>query len=127
MITLKFKTMKIDESKLRDLLKTELKNALDFAWTGWRIPIYVEDDGSLSAGGWLSQGSWQPDAIEIYSLETWNMSDRGYMGEYTEKELEEGYNDDDIDYEIEESIDWIIEHFEGVAQERTNREFELIA
>ncbi len=122
--------IQIDTESLRELLKKELYNALDFSWTGWRIPIYVEEDGTLGSGGWLSQGSWQPDALEVYSLETWNMGDRGYLGEYTEKENleegEEGYNDADIEYEIEESLDWIMDVFEGVASERVQRDIELI-
>lgn len=124
------KTIKIDETELREILKTQLANALDFAWTGWRIPIYAEEDGRLSAGNWLSRGSWQPDAIEVYSLETWNMSDIGYTGEYTDKEDleegEEGYNDNDIEHEIEEAIEWIIDDFESAAEENTNRKIELI-
>ena len=75
----------IDEDKLRETIRTELRNALDFDWLGWRIPIYVDTmTGEISTGSWLSQGSYQPDAFEFYSIKPWEID---WEEELEEKEV----------------------------------------
>lgn len=115
-------SIKIKEEDLRDILKKELENARNFSWIGWRIPIYTENNGELSSGSWLSQGSWQPDAIEVHSLHSWNMGDLGHLDENGE----EDYDEDDLEEEIENSIDFVVDNFEVTAKSRTNREIELV-
>jgi len=69
------KTIKIDYDELFLALQKEIENARDFGWTGWRIPIYVDEKGHVYAGDWLSRGSYQPGTIEIYSIKRWLTSD----------------------------------------------------
>lgn len=87
--------MKISEDNLKDTLREALQRAHKFEWTGWGIPIYVHDDGTTEAGGWLSNSSWQPGIIELCRVETWDCEDMGYLPEE--------------DYTLEECIDNAIE------------------
>lgn len=76
-------TIILDYGEVRMLLIDEMKIANDFSWSGWRIPIYLDGADNaeagdiikcgLSSGGWLSQGSHQPDGIEIYWIESWSL------------------------------------------------------
>ena len=109
------KEINVNEESLRSILKVELENARDFNLQGgYRIPIYVDEEGNCTSGGWLSQNCYQPNAEELPKVvERWTMSDRGYHGEFVTGDLEEGqegYNQDDIDYEIGEIIDWYIDN-----------------
>ena len=87
-------TIEIDEESLRETLRDALKESLDFEWSGWRIPLYVDGEtGEVTSGSWLSNNSWQPDTIELPRIaERWT--------------LEEGQ---DFDYIVEEIIDHYIE------------------
>lgn len=64
----------VDYDKLMDVLKRELISALDASLQGWRIPIYINTmSGEITAGSWLSQGNYQPDAFEFYSIKQWEI------------------------------------------------------
>lgn len=65
----------LSEEDLRDVLIEQIKYAADFDFqTGWRIPIFLHEDGHLEAGEWLSNNSYQPGLIEIISVEPWDTS-----------------------------------------------------
>lgn len=100
------KTIKINRQSLESKLKEAYLKALDFDWTGWRIPIYIDEQtGQCSLGNWLSQSSWQPDMEELpITVETWNMYDLGYV--------DKDFDDDDIHYEIDGKVDWYITQLE---------------
>lgn len=111
--------------QLRSILERELANACGFDWTGWRIPIYVEFDeenkGTFSSGSWLSNNSWQPNSIEVYKIEKWDLIEEGNV-EYTEEwtrndEIEEQiyYILDDVIYAIKKEITKnILNHFHNI-------------
>ena len=65
----------INLDQLETVLHQAFKDAHKFEWTGWRIPIYVNEDGEVHAGSWLSNNSWQPDAIELIGIERWDVQD----------------------------------------------------
>lgn len=105
--------MKINEEELRDVLKVEVSNAHQFSWNGWRIPIYVNEDETISSGNWLSNNSWQPDLYELpIKIKTWSMSDYGYDGEYNNNidpgEDNSDYDDFDFDEVVNERVDFLI-------------------
>jgi hypothetical protein len=108
------KEINVNEESLRGVLKTQLETAHDFNMQDCRIPIYVDEEGNCTSGSWLSQGSYQPNAEELPKVvEPWTMSDREYHGEFVAGDLEEGqegYNQNDIDYEIGEIIEWYIDN-----------------
>lgn len=95
-------------------LQDEIKIAKNFSWSGWRIPIYAREfnnikeleqalkekdeiDISLSFGEWISNNSWQPDALELDGIETWS--------------TEEDEGDDE--WMIDEIAESIYERIEG--------------
>jgi hypothetical protein len=93
-----------NESDLREVLETEYENAYKFEWTGWRIPIYANietNKGTFSAGGWLSGGSYQPDAFEVGKVTPWSL-----QYEFEEEE-EEGCKEMEISNYIDTHIDEI--------------------
>lgn len=93
------KEVLVNEESLREVLKKELENARDFDMSGWRIPIYVNEEGKCFAGSWLSNNSWQLEEEELPKVvEPWTMSDREY----------EEFSEEDVNYEIGEIIDWYI-------------------
>jgi len=102
-------TIILNYSDVRQLLVNELKKAYNFSWTGWRIPIYLDGADDLEAGrnfecelnggGWLSLGSWQPDAIEVFKVESWSL----------QYDLTDDMNEDD---EIEFSIDDMLDNYD---------------
>ena len=93
------KIYKIKEDELRAVLKKELRNAYDFEWTGWRIPIYYnEETGRVSSGSWLSNNSHQPDILELTSIESWSIDDV------------DNPNNEDIECFIDGVIDELIEN-----------------
>lgn len=115
-------TIILNRSNVRTLLENELKIAYKFDWTGWRIPIYLDgvddiDDGNriecdLSSGGWLSNNSWQPDAIEVCKIETWELNYD--LSEDADEDEEIYYSIEDMldNYDYEEEIEQnILEHF----------------
>ena len=99
-------TVKINEEQLREILATELKNALNSELSGWRIPIFTNPEtGEVSSGEWVSQGtSFQGgETFETpFSVEAWT----------TEYEENDEYYEDAIDSEIEESINHQINNLE---------------
>jgi hypothetical protein len=104
------KTYQINKDSLTESLKEAYLNTLDFSWTGWRIPIYLDEDSfETSTGSFLSNNSWQPDTHELpLNVLTWNMSDLGY---------DDNYTDDDVDNEIDEKINWYINSIEDYYDE----------
>lgn len=108
-------------------LREQIKIAEGFEWTGWRIPVYSKEFDSfeeiddafstkdeiemhLCFGGWLSNNSWQPDALEIAMLEKWD----------SECEDHEGFKENcgGCDCQVDDIIDYIkdeiIEYFNEV-------------
>ena len=84
-----FEPILVEEEDLHDVLKNALKIALDFEWqSGWRIPIYVNEKGKVSAGEWLSQGSIQPDIRELAAVYPWLLSDFIETDDLSEEALE---------------------------------------
>lgn len=95
------KTIIIKED-LRETLKKEFENARNFEWSGWRIPIYLNSDGTTSSGSWLSRNSWQPDAHEIpVRVEAWTLDDIEDGMESTEENIEHAI-EQLVDLEIEQ-------------------------
>jgi len=89
-------TIKISKSKVQEALEIALKNTRNHPMSGWGIPIYIEDDGRITAGNIISQNIWQPDALEIYRVPVW--------------ESDADDNDKDaIDEEIYEMIEHILD------------------
>ena len=97
----------LNKSDVKALIVAELKTAYNFEWTGWRIPFYldlnvdmeagIKIQAEISCGGWLSNNSWQPNTIEVFKVERW--------------ELQYDLTDDmDLDEEIEFSIDDMLEN-----------------
>lgn len=82
-------TINIDSNRLM----TEIENTKDAKFnSGWRKPIFVHEfesekdildyienhnevSISLSFGSWISDGTWQPGAIEICALRAWDESE----------------------------------------------------
>ena len=78
-------TINIDSNRLM----TEIENTKDAKFnSGWRKPIFVHEfesekdildyienhnevSISLSFGSWISDGTWQPGAIELCALRAW--------------------------------------------------------
>jgi hypothetical protein len=99
-------TIKLSTTSLRKLTLKKMILAESFEWTGWRIPIYLdsiekddvgEHNYTFSAGSWLSNNSWQPDALEIYKVERWTFDEDG---------LEEGFDkDEEVDYQADYLLD----------------------
>jgi hypothetical protein len=97
----------LSEKQLESVLERELTNACGFEWTGWRIPIYVTFDennkGTFSSGGWLSNNSWQPDVLEVYKIEKWDLIEEENV-EYTEEWTKNHEIEDQIYYILDDSI-----------------------
>jgi len=113
--------IRINYCSLVDCLIKAIVQAHDFCWTGWRIPIYLDEEtGLVSSGSWLSNNSWQPDAHELpVKVETWSMADWGYEGKLVNKttpDNEEGnYTNDDIKAVVRECIlDGFIERIKEI-------------
>lgn len=88
--------IEIKETQLREILNEAFKEAFQFGWTGWRIPIFVENNGEVLKGSWMSQNSYQPDALELpVRIEAWDLDF-------------ENPTEEDIDYEIEERVDFVL-------------------
>lgn len=95
----------VSEDKLRETLEQAYNHANDFDWSGWRLPIFLSDDGELSIGDWMSVGSWQPGVLEITSVERWTLTELwpDFEGEISE---------DDIEAAIDEMVDFHIKQLE---------------
>lgn len=105
----------INKDQLREVLKEEIKNALDFDWSGWKIPIYVSENGKVSAGEWLSNNSYQPGAIEIIGVKPWNIEWDMVADAMNYDSIEELTEDDKegyIDVEVDNMIDSYISDIE---------------
>ena len=118
------KTYILSQNQLRELLEKELSNACGFDWTGWRIPIYVnfdeENKGTFSSGGWLSNNSWQPDALEVYKIEKWDLDENGV--EFSINWTKDDEIENQIDYMLDENIYDIQKEIEGnILQSFTNK------
>lgn len=113
-------TIKISEDELRMVIKEALKMAYDFSWSGWRLPIFLEDDNELKIGNWLSVGSWQPGIEEIYSVESWTIDNWfDSYGNQVEKEiLSKEEIDQNIECEIDNFIDFNIEELKRKIDEK---------
>jgi hypothetical protein len=97
----------LSEKELKGILERELTNACGFEWTGWRIPIYVTFDennkGTFSSGGWLSNNSWQPDVLEVYKIEKWDLIEEDNV-EYDEEWTKNHEIEDQIYYILDDNI-----------------------
>lgn len=95
------KTFNIKEESLREALKDALEQMHQYEWTGWRIPIYLDEEtGAVSTGSILSNSSYQPDEHELpFHIETWSMDDIINDGDWDEIDME---------HEINERIDYIL-------------------
>jgi len=96
----------VDYDKLKDTIKEQLINALDASMQGWRIPIYVDTmSGKITTGNWLSQGNYQPDAFEFYSIKQWEIDWEEYLNEGESiDDLTENEKNDIIDEELDQAI-----------------------
>ena len=101
-------TIKVSAYQLRSLVLEQMILAESFEWTGWRIPIYLDDISkddvgeksyTFSAGSWLSNNSWQPDELEIYKVERWEIDEDG---------LEEDF---DRDEEVANQADYLLDYY----------------
>jgi hypothetical protein len=99
------KTIIINRQSLESKLTEAYQKALDFDWTGWRIPIYLDEEtGQCSLGGWLSISSWVPDKHELpINVVTWNMEEMGF----------ENPDDEDLNYELNDKVNWYIDLLES--------------
>ena len=117
--------IKINEDSLRETLINVLVKAEGSTFSGWRIPLFVNDDGTVSAGSWISQNSWQPDAIEVPHIkaESWNLSDVS-----NETTFDENWTrDDEVEHWASESADFQINNLKDrIRCDDTIFEIELI-
>ena len=65
----------INRDELIEILASCFKKTLNMEMSGFGIPIYLNNDGSVEAGGFLSDNSWQPGAIEIYRVRRWESNE----------------------------------------------------
>jgi len=109
----KAKPIEVDESELRSVLRNSLESAKDFDWSGWRIPIYILEDGTVTSGDWLSQGSCSPSAHEIYGVKSWSMD------EVIDKEGNELEDENELTKEeYESNLENQLDHLEDFHMER---------
>lgn len=105
--------IQIEEENLKEVLREAVKEAFMFDWTGWRIPIFVEKDGKPSKGSWMGQGSWQPGCYELpVKIETWD--------------LDYDPDEEDMDYEIDERVEFILARLMEVGEIEYGVNFEII-
>ena len=119
--------VQVSENSLRIALDEALHEARNFDWTGWRLPLFVDEDGEVSVGSWMSQGSWQPGAEELpIKIEGWSMEDLGYE-EATEDESQ-SYDTNDVAGEIDLMVDRHVDlFFEGIQNNHfCPQQYELI-
>lgn len=110
----------ITQSDAEKVIKEAIEQAHQFDWTGWRLPIFVNEDGSLEVANWLSDGSWQPDAVELpLKITAWCMS--SIEGTYTDEDGNDIYNEEDFEWEVENRVDFEIKKL----KERLSQEIEL--
>jgi hypothetical protein len=118
------KPITVDRDELRKVLREELENAKDFDWSGWRIPIYVLEDGTITSGNWLSQGSYSPSTHELYGISSWSMdeiTDKDGNEVEDETELsEEEYHDN-----LENHLDYLVDFHEDRIYEKIEYENEM--
>jgi hypothetical protein len=118
------KPITVDRDELRKVLREEIENAKDFEWSGWRIPIYVLEDGTVTSGSWLSQGSSSPSTHELYGIKTWSMdevTDKAGNKVEDETELtEEEYQDN-----LESYLDYLVDFHEDRIYEKLEAENEM--
>ena len=110
-------TIRLSNTSLRELILEQMILAESFEWTGWRIPIYLDDiekddvgehNYTFSSGSWLSNNSWQPDDLEVYKIERWTLDEDG---------LEEGFDKDEevayqADYLLDDCWDTLVDQVE---------------
>jgi len=102
----------INEQELRDILIEAVKEAYKFDWTGWRIPIYIDEQGEISKGSWLNNSSWQPGIEELpITVETWEIP----------LLYDDIYDDTSFEYEVEEMVDFKIKQLRNYYDE--NKEY----
>lgn len=105
--------IKINREDLKEIIERECKNAEGSQLSGWHIPIYVHAGGRLEAGSWLSNNSWQPDAITVVSIDPWNIEDID-----DSIDGEDWTKDDAIDFAISETlVDWYLNKAEALELE----------
>ncbi len=106
--------IEIKENQLEEILREQIYNAKDFPLSGWRIPIYVDNDGEIIAGSWLAQGSWQPGKIELTSIKPWEMDQcYDYKGNMVD---EDDLNEEDYQGNLEDYEDTLYNHYRAAIQ-----------
>ncbi len=99
------RTINIIKNSLEKSIREAYLKTLDFELSGWRIPIYInEQKGECSIGNFLSDNSHQTDLHELpIHVVRWTMDEMGF----------DNYDDNDLEYELKEKIDWYIELIES--------------
>lgn len=79
----------VNEDELENVLKNEIENAMNFSWHGWRIPIFVTENGKIIAGNWMNKNTYNPELYEIIGIKPWSENEIEFFneeGEIVEKE-----------------------------------------
>ena len=84
-------TKKIDNDSFEEALREALHQMANFSMSGWGVALYLEDDGTVSVSDPMSQGTWQPDALELCRIEAFELEEeyKPVEGEYSEREAVE--------------------------------------
>lgn len=97
-----------EESDLRETVKDAIVKMANSGLSGCGHPVYMDIDEEGNAifyvGGILSDGWWQPDAVEIYRSSNWTVSD----AEDCEVSEEDYDYDEQLDYEAEEALEYAV-------------------
>jgi hypothetical protein len=108
---------RINYKELKNALHKAFECAYNSSLTSWRLPVFVGDNGKIIVGDWMSQGSYQPGATELYSVKSWTMDDSWHNSEgeqVEEEELSEQEIQDNIDdvigYRVDEAMQEIEEN-----------------
>lgn len=82
------KTKKIDNDSFEESLRGALYQMANFQMSGWGVALYLEDDGKVVVSDPMSQGTWQPDCLELCRIEAFRLEGEyePVFGEYTEEE-----------------------------------------
>lgn len=111
------KILKINKKELRKAIEEQIKIAADFEWqSGWRLPIFFDEENGITKGGWCSQGTWQPGTTEIVSITPWSINEFRDMSPYlTDDEIVEEYLFNTIDDYII-SVNRFIEDYNQIVE-----------
>ena len=73
--------VKASYSELSEKISEALKEAFDFNWNGWGVPVYVSNEGEVFTGGFQRQNTWteSDEFFEIYRVEVWNCDETDFI------------------------------------------------